>query len=60
MTSIDALTFAVLAVALTPFAYWEIGPSKGASEGGSSPAMRTGFVLLWLLCIVTAVYGAAS
>lgn len=49
------LTFAVLAVALCPFAYWELGHLRGVSESGSSPWVRRAFVLAYLLAIVIAV-----
>lgn len=57
MSEIDALTFAVLAVALAPFAYWQLGHRRGYGEGGSSPWLRRAFVAGWLGCMLLAAYG---
>lgn len=59
MSDVDVLTFAVLAVALSPLAHWVLGPSNGyRKHGTSSPLLRNAIVLGYLMCIAVAVSGA--
>lgn len=60
MSDEAGITFALVAVALAPLAYWLIGPDEGRRPSGSNSVFRLLIQVTYFWCIVAAIYAAVS